>query len=54
MKLKLRGLKEGEHKYSLAEPITKYGLDIDQFSDDLQIDVEINVQGKNYIKKFNK
>ncbi len=52
MKLKLRGLKEGEHKYSLTERIAKYGLDKDQFSNDLQVDVEINVQCKNYYLKL--
>ena len=48
MKLKLRGLKEGEHKYSLSEPVEAYGLDEELFSENLQYSIVVNVQGKNY------
>ncbi len=48
MKLKLRGLKDGEHNYSLTEPVETYGFDKELFSEELQHSIVVNVQGKNY------
>jgi len=48
MKIKLRGLREGEHSYSISEPASVYGLDSDQFFEELDSNVFVDVQGKNY------
>lgn len=53
MEIKLRGLGEGEHSYSISEPASVYGLDSKQFLEDLDSNVFINVQGKNYYIKVN-
>ena len=48
MKIKLRGLGEGEHSYSVSEPVSEYGLDTEQFVEDLDSNIIVDVQGKNY------
>lgn len=48
MIVKLRGLGEGEHSFSVTESVKEYDLDPDQFQEDLKSDVQVDVQGKNY------
>jgi uncharacterized protein len=48
VKLKLRGLKDGEHVYSFNEPVEAYGVDQELFSENLEYLIVINVQGKYY------
>jgi len=48
MKLKLRGLSQGEHQFSFDEPVKDYGLDAELFRGNIDSDVRVDVQGKNY------
>jgi uncharacterized protein len=48
MKIKLRGLKAGEHHLEATEPVDLFELDPTIFIQPLHSDVSIDVQGKNY------
>lgn len=48
MEVKLRGLKQGEHTFSVSEPAKKYELDNERFLEKLDLKIFIDVQGKNY------
>ncbi len=48
MKLKLRGLKQGEHRDIFEEPANDLGLDNEQFSEKIVSNVLVNTQGKNF------
>ena len=53
MEIKLRGLGEGEHSFSISEPVSVYGLDYNKFIEDLDSSGFIDVQGKNYYITIN-
>ena len=53
MEIKLLGLGEGEHSFSISEPVSVYGLDSSQFFEDLDSNVFIDVQGINYYITIN-
>ena len=48
MEIKLRGLKQGEHSFFVSEPVKKYELDNEHFSENLDSSILIDVQGRNY------
>lgn len=52
MKIKLRGLGQGEHAYTFDEPAAEYGLGRDEFPGTVASDVAVTVQGKNYLVKI--
>lgn len=52
MIIKLRGMKQGEHKLNFIERPTDYGLDREQFVNDIKSDISLNVQDINYYIKI--
>ncbi|MFC1554589.1 DUF177 domain-containing protein [candidate division KSB1 bacterium] len=52
MEIKLRGLKQTEHNLTFSEPPEIYSLDETIFAENLNSEVTVGVQGKNYYIKI--
>jgi len=52
MKIKLRGLKEGEHSFSFVESAPVYALDPERFAGGINSTAAVDVQGYNYYIKI--
>ncbi|MCP4727505.1 MAG: DUF177 domain-containing protein [bacterium] len=51
MIIKIRGLEEGEHTFNFEESSSEYDLDQNNFTEDLNSVVKIDLLGKNYYIK---